>query len=245
MCGRYAVTLPPEAMRHLFGVDGAMPVLAPRYNVAPSQPVPVVRRDQKGGREVTLVRWGLVPSFAKAPDPSAPMINARAETAAEKPSFRGPLRHRRAVFPMDGFYEWRRAGPGPKQPFFITRADGAPIIAAGLWELWTGPDGEEIESAAMLTTAANRELAPIHDRMPVILEPETLAAWLDPKTSPKELAALMVTAPAGTLTLRPVSTRVNSTGNDDAGLIEAVTMAAEPAPAPKKAKSTDQMDLFG
>lgn len=160
----------------LFELDDA-PYVAPRYNIAPTQPVAIVRPQQGGPREWTHVQWGLIPSWSKDPSMGARLINARSETVAEKPSFRSALKRRRCLIPTSGFYEWQRR-PNGKQPYVIGMADGAPFAFAGLWEHWVGPDGTELESCTVLTTTANELMAPIHDRMPVILDAQDYSAWL-------------------------------------------------------------------
>ena len=211
MCGRYALTTPPDVLAALFELT-KLPALKPRYNIAPTQSVPIVRDGPDGGREMTVVRWGLIPSWAKDPAISGRMINARSETASEKPAFRAAFRHRRCIVPADGFYEWRKLDGG-KQPYYIGRADGRPMALAGLWESWTNHEnaGEMIESCAILTTSANETISELHDRMPVILEPESIAAWLNPAAEgTAALAELLEPAAAGVLEFFPVSRRVNS-----------------------------------
>src|SRR3990167_5694687 len=167
MCGRFSITTPPDAMRALFGYLDE-PDFPPRYNIAPSQPVPIMVREQ-GKRRFLLVRWGLVPSWAKEM-PQSLLINARAETIAEKPSFRGAFRHHRALMPADGFYEWQAVGKGPKQPYFIRRRDRKPFAMAAVWDIWMPSGGSELDSCAIVTTEANETLRPVHHRMPVILD---------------------------------------------------------------------------
>ncbi len=182
MCSRYSLTSPPEAVRAYFDTENEE-VFPPRYNIAPSQPVHIVRLDLKGRRELTLVRWGLIPSWVKDPREFSTLINARSETAAEKPSFRAAMRHRRCLVPTDGFYEWtgrcRRQGSASDPPRAGRRPGGTLMAMAGLFEHWLGADGSEFESMAILTTAANATMAAIHDRMPVILPPEQFEIWLD------------------------------------------------------------------
>ena len=234
MCGRYSITTPLEAMRGLFDFEGT-PNLAPRYNVAPSQSVPIVRRrEDEAVREIVQVRWGLVPGWAKDLSISAKLINARAETVAEKPSFRSAFKRRRCLVPADGFYEWRRESEA-KQPYRIARADGGVFAFAGLWERWEAPEGETVESCTILTTQANAALAPIHGRMPVVLEPGAYGPWLDPAAEPERLHALLVPAPDETLTAYKVSTRVNNVRNDDAGCL---------APLPGDDAAPGQRSLF-
>ena len=221
MCGRYSLTTPAEAMRHLFGFAGALPNLPARYNVAPTQLVPIVRRTREGARELVQVRWGLIPSWAKDASIGNRLINARAEGLAEKPSFRAAFRARRCLVPADGFYEWQ-ATPQGKRPYRIGLKGGSgeslPLFAfAGLWERWEkAPDGVPVESCTIVTTAANELLAPIHERMPVILPEEGYAAWLAPDTPPAEALALLKPYPAAAMLLYPVSKRVNSVRFDDA-----------------------------
>jgi len=230
MCGRYSITTPPDAVRAHFGY-GEQPNFPPRYNIAPTQPIPIVRLED-GARHFALVRWGLIPSWVKDLKKLPMLINARAETAASKPSFRSAMRRRRCLIPADGFYEWQKRGKGAKQPYCIRQRGGGMFAFAGLWETWTGPEGEEIESAAIVTTDANQLLAPIHDRMPVILDPGDYAAWLDNEgTGPDEVQALLRPAPEEWLEAYPISTRVNRVANDDASvqeLAEPEDPAAEP-----------------
>lgn len=176
MCARYSLTTPPEAVRAYFGLGDIEP-FPPRYNIAPAQPVAIVRHGYRG-RELALVRWGLIPSWVKDPREFAMLINARAETAAEKPSFRGALRHRRCLVPASGYYEWTGRA-GAKIPHLFRPRDGGLLALAGLWEHWLGADGSELETMALLTVAANRSVAAIHDRMPVILNPSQFERWLD------------------------------------------------------------------
>ncbi len=185
MCSRYSLTSSADEVRHMFACDG-LEDFPPRYNIAPAQPVLIVRSTQTqvtGARrahksEARLVRWGLIPPWVKDPRVFATLINARSETAAVKPSFRGALRHRRCLVPADGFYEWT-GRPGAKQPHLVRLKSCALFALAGVWEHWLGADGSELETMAILTTAANADMAPIHDRMPVILEPAAFERWLD------------------------------------------------------------------
>lgn len=226
MCGRYSLTTPVEAMAGLFGF-AERPNLAPRYNMAPTQMVAAVRPGEDGARHLVELKWGLIPAWAKEASIGSRMINARAESVAEKPAFRAAFRARRCLIPADGFYEWQAAGEGKaaKQPYRITLADGGPFGFAGLWESWREPrTGERVESCTIITTEANAALRPIHHRMPVILAPESHAPWLDPAGPPEAALALLRPAPAAAMAARPVSTRVNKVANDDAGLIEPVEL---------------------
>jgi putative SOS response-associated peptidase YedK len=213
------MTLPPEAMRRLYGYVET-PNFPARYNIAPTQPIAIVYADLDGVRHFHLVRWGLIPSWSKDGTTASLLFNARADTAAEKPSFRGAMRHRRCLVPADGFYEWRRSGKD-RQAFLIRRRDGGPFAFAGLWENWMGADGSEIDTGAILTTTPNRLMARIHDRMPVILPPERWTEWLDvANRRPADVASFLEPAPDALLEAVPVSERVNTVGNDDPGLVE-------------------------
>jgi putative SOS response-associated peptidase YedK len=234
MCGRYSFTTPIEAVRRLFGVAGGGN-LAPRYNVAPTQAAAVVRLDEKTppGRILDHLTWGLVPSWAKDASMAARMINARAETVAEKPAFRNAFRRRRCLVPADGFYEWRLEG-GAKQPYHIGFADRRPFAFAGLWEHWMGKDGSEILSFSIVTTDANELLRPLHHRMPVILEPEGHARWLDPATeAPVEL---LHPYRGDGLGFHAVSRHVNNVRNDDPECIAPLASAAAPSAPPPPAQ---------
>lgn len=233
MCGRYAITLPPDAMRDLFGYP-EQPNFPPRYNVAPTQPVPIIRKEQDGQQHFQLVRWGLVPDWAKEVG-TKPLFNARGETVAEKPAFRSAFRRRRCLIPADGFYEWKTSPPYARQPYLIRRNDHAPLAFAGIWEHWQSPDGSELESCSIITTEANATLAPIHHRMPVILEEGAWETWLDTtETLTREAQALIAPSPDDMLEAVPVSRRVNAVANDD----EALMAEVAPAEEPKREKKT-------
>lgn len=222
MCGRYSLTTPLQAMSDLFGF-AERPNLAPRYNIAPTQQVAAVRLGGAGQRHFVQLRWGLIPAWAKDPAIGSRMINARAESLAEKPAFRAAFRQRRCLIPADGFYEWQAGGgdKAMKQPYRITLADGGPFGFAGLWESWRDPrSGERIESCTIITTEANERLRPIHHRMPVILPPGSYAPWLDPASRSAAALALLRPYPAADMAATAVSTRVNKVANDDPGLIE-------------------------
>jgi putative SOS response-associated peptidase YedK len=247
MCGRYVITSPAAAIRALFGYD-ERPDFPPRYNVAPTQPIAVVRLVD-GKRSFALMRWGFIPAWVKDPRTFSLLVNARGESVLDKPAFRNAMRRRRCLIPADGFYDWR---PGaPKRPYFVRpKMPGGPIAFAGLWETWTGPNGEEVDTAAIVTTRANRLLAPIHDRMPVIVAPEAFNLWLDcAKVDATTAAALIAPAPEALLECYEVSPAVNRTANDDARLIEPAAgrdaQSANTSVAPAKPdKSDDQMSLF-
>jgi putative SOS response-associated peptidase YedK len=238
MCGRYAVTTVPEAMRALFRYLN-QPDFPPRYNIAPTQPVPIVRISE-GRREFALMRWGLIPSWVKDPRGFSLLFNARGESAAEKPAFRNAMKRRRCLFPADGFYEWKQDGKA-KRPYFVRLKAGGPMAFAGLWESWMGPNGEELETAAIVTTTASREIAHIHERMPVIVAPEAFDLWLDPNADPEMAAILIQPAPEALLESYPVSSAVNRVANDTPDLLDPLREdemgeAAMPAPKLKRAK---------
>jgi putative SOS response-associated peptidase YedK len=222
MCGRYSLTSPEDAMRQLFDLPAGVTAAwaQPRFNIAPSQIAPVVRQGRDGGgQELVGMVWGLIPGWSQGPGGGgAGQINARSETAAEKPTFRAAYRQRRCLVPSDGFYEWQKI-EGGKQPYWISRTDGAPFVFAGLWETWSDGQAAEIVSFTILTTAAAEPLRPIHHRMPVILEARDYAAWLDPGQTPQ--AELFAPEQAPPMQARPVSHRVNSPRNDDAGCLQA------------------------
>jgi putative SOS response-associated peptidase YedK len=219
VCGRFTLFEPDRVLAREFGVSG-FPPQSPRYNIAPSQPVAAVRAIPAGsGRELVLLRWGLIPSWAKDPGIGNRLINARAETAPEKPSFRNAFKRRRCLVPADGFYEWQRQ-ERRKQPHYVRMRDGRLFAFAGLWDRWESPDGDVVETCTILTTAGNAVLAPIHDRMPVILPPGEYARWLDPSLQePDSLASLLVPFPPEEMIAFPVSPRVNAPTLDDEGCI--------------------------
>ncbi|GAB4424866.1 MAG: SOS response-associated peptidase [Chloroflexi bacterium OHK40] len=217
MCGRFSLAVPAEQLATQFALTEA-PALSPRYNIAPTQEVAVVRAGDRG-RELAMFRWGLVPPWATDPSIGARMINARSETAAEKPAFRGAMRQRRCLIPASGFYEWQ-AQPGGKQPFYIGLADGQPFALAGLWEHWRSPEGQWLLTCTILTTTANELVQPLHDRMPVIVPPKQYDHWLDPGiTDAGPLQELLVPFPAAQMRAYPVSRAVNRVTNDDPSLI--------------------------
>lgn len=223
MCGRYAITQPPEAMAKLFAAIGALPNFPPRYNAAPSQALPIVRRGARSGREVALARWGLIPSWSKGPDARFSMINARAETVAEKPAYRGAFRHRPCLVPADGFFEWKAMGKEGKQPYYFSLKSGATFAFAGLWEHWIGAGGDEIESFTIIVTDANPCVSAVHDRMPVILQAGDYSRWLAEDDVPtRERLGLLRPFPAADMRCWPVSRRVNSPANDASDLIEPI-----------------------
>jgi putative SOS response-associated peptidase YedK len=215
MCGRFTLFASIPVLSKTFDapVDG---VLAPRYNIAPTQSVLVLRVPRGSDRrEFASARWGLIPSWARDPSVGSRLINARSETAHEKPAFRAAFRSRRCLIPASGFYEWRRVEQ-KKQPYFIRMRDVSPFAIAGLWEARDGPDGSRTETCAILTTGANPVVSPLHDRMPVIIEPGQYARWLDPKVgNPEELKPLMAPYSPEPMEAYPVSPRVNNPSVDD------------------------------
>ena len=234
MCGRYTITSAPEALRALFRF-AEQPNFPARYNVAPTQAIPIVRLVE-GKREFALVRWGFVPSWVKDPNQFSLIINARGESVCDKPAFRAAMKRRRCLIPADGFYEWQATGKGPKQPFYIHAKSGEPLAFAGLWETWEGPNGEAVDSAAIVTTRANKVLAPLHDRMPVIIAPDAFDLWLNcGEVDARTAEALIAPAPDALLTAYPVSTAVNRTANDNAALILPLDLSATPPPKPPRA----------
>lgn len=219
MCGRFTLTRSAAEVAEHFGLD-AVPDLEPRFNVAPTQPIPAVRWSRSdGGRVLELRYWGLVPRWAKDASGAARMINARAETAAAKPAYRDALRQRRCLVPMDGFYEWK-PHPKRKRPHHITLAEGGLFAVAGLHEHWRGADGHEIASVTLLTQAACEGLRGLHHRMPVVVDPASYAAWLDPACEDGDQALARIGHETGErLAARPVSYRVNEVRHDDAACL--------------------------
>jgi putative SOS response-associated peptidase YedK len=247
MCGRYAITTAPEAMRALFRYR-EQPDFPPRYNIAPTQPVPIVRRHE-GERQFALVRWGLIPPWVKDPRQFALLHVARGESVNEKPAFKNAMKRRRCLVPADGFYEWSEHGV--KRPFFIRAKSAGMLALAGLWEAWMGPNGEELETVAIITTPANRMLAPIAERMPAIVPPEAFDLWLDcAAVDALTAAAFLVPAPENLLEAYEVSTAVNRAANDGPALIAPVSERAVAALEPvgkrsRKPKPDDrQSSLF-
>jgi putative SOS response-associated peptidase YedK len=225
MCGRFTLTeLDPDLVAETFALPG-VPDLPPRYNIAPTQPVATVIYDADGGRnELVVMRWGLIPSWAKDPTIGSRLINARGETVHEKPSFRSAFKRRRCLIVADGFYEWQQQASGPKVPMYITLRDHRPFGFAGLWERWTEPEsGEVLTTCTIVTTTPNDLMAPIHNRMPVILPRDAYAAWLDPaQEGGEQVRRLLRPYPAEQMIAYPVSRKVNSPANDSPDLIERV-----------------------
>ncbi len=239
MCGRFTLTKPIPWLAEILDVKNPEKVseVPPRYNVSPGTNVLIVRSRERGTRELGITRWGLVPFWAKDPDFGAKTINARSETAAQKPAFRAAFRYRRCLIPSDGFYEWSGNGR-KKQPFFIHLENRKPFAFAGLWESWTGADGSVLDTCTILTTEANEKLAELHNRMPVILPEASYADWLNPaENRAKAVQGLLKPYPSDAFAYYPVSERVNSPRNDDADCLER---------RPEEKKSLEiQGSLFG
>src|SRR5271166_294242 len=234
MCGRFVITSPPGALRQLFGYV-EQPNFPPRYNVAPTQPIPVVIIEN-GARHFRLMRWGLLPAWVKDSRKFTLLINARAETVLEKPAFKNAIRRRRCLIPADGYFEWQVSGPR-KCPHFIHRRAGGPVGLAGLSETWIGPNGEELDTVAIVTAPASADLAVLHHRVPVAIDPVDFDRWLDCGAYDAETVMALLTAPdEGAFAWHEVSTRVNRVANDDAQLILPITAEQIAAEAPKPAK---------
>ena len=213
MCGRFALKAPPRSIQEHFHLPERVN-LSPRYNIAPSQAIAVVRHlPGKSSRQLDLLRWGLIPGWAKDMKVGYKMINARAETLAQKPSFRAAFKKRRCLIAADGFYEWKHSGK-TKQPFYVHLKNGAVFAFAGLWESWKSPEGSTIESCTIITTAPNGLLQKIHDRMPVILPPEQYETWLQDSTPEHSLQQLLMPYPAEAMEAYRVGPEVNSPKND-------------------------------
>ncbi len=237
MCGRYTLAAPnPAEVRARFAIADSVPVRQ-RFNVAPGDEVLTVTTDRDGQPRGDLLRWGLVPSWAQTPEIGMKMINARVETAAERPAFRRAFERFRCLIVADGFYEWQAAAghsaerprPGSKQPFHITRQDGRPFAFAGLWSIWHARDGARLRTCTIITAAANPRIAPLHDRMPVILDRDAEAAWLDHSTPRPQLCELLSGLSAASTAVRPVSGAVNDARYDGPECL------AAPAPDPQAA----------
>ncbi|HTW94967.1 MAG TPA: SOS response-associated peptidase [Tepidisphaeraceae bacterium] len=229
MCGRYVLkTLPQQITEAIAPVVSSQLELFPRFNIAPSQSVPVVSADAENHRRLSMMRWGLIPAWAQDASIGNRLVNARSEGVLEKPAFRQAFAKRRCLIPADGFYEWAASGKR-KQPYFICRRDRALLFFAGLWERWKQPGTEDfLESMTILTTGADRVVAPIHDRMPVIIAPSDYARWLDRSEPIDRITALLEPEADSQLIAQPVSSRVNMVANDGPELIEPIG-----APSPR------------
>ncbi|MGQ0681154.1 SOS response-associated peptidase [Bradyrhizobium sp.] len=235
MCGRFVITSPPAAIRQVFGY-AEQPNFPPRFNIAPTQPVPVVILDQ-GARHFRLMRWGLVPAWVKDPRKFSLLINARSETVQDKPAFKNAIRRRRCLIPADGYYEWH-VSADRKRPYFIYRRDREPFGFAGLAETWVGPNGEEVDTVAIATAPASPDLAVLHHRVPVTIAEDAFEQWLDCSSDSAEGVMAMLTGPEeGEFAWHEISTRVNHVANDDAQLVLPISdeQRAAEAPKPKRA----------
>ena len=223
MCGRMILTRSAEEIAEAFDAEGRLD-LRPRYNLAPSQDVVAVRADAEGRRQLVRLRWGLIPGWARDASIGNRLVNARSETAAEKPAFRTALRRRRCLVAADGFYEWAPPASGrrgPKQPYLFRNRDGSLLAIAGLWEHWEDPQDGRLETCTLLTTDANEQVRPVHDRMPVLLDPRDFARWLDPDlTDAARVLPLLVPAPPSRLEGFAVSLHVNDPRHDDPTCIQ-------------------------
>jgi len=231
MCGRYSLaTTDPAQLRARFPIGERLEIRR-RFNVAPGDDIVAVTTDREGTPRGELLRWGFLPSWARDPREGFKMINARAETLAERPAYRAAFAHLRCLIIADGFYEWQRREHGPKQPFHITRSDHQPFAFAGLWSVWHRGEQDELRTCTIITTAATARVAPVHDRMPVILDPTQEGPWLDPSSTRPELEAALRGLPDAQTELRPVGRAVNDTHYDGPNCL------LEPAP-------DDQRQLF-
>ena len=249
MCGRFARRSTQEILADWFGVPlEEMPWFEPTFNAAPQSIQPVLRLNRDSGRrEFALLKWGLVPYWAKDPKAGYSTINARSEDVAAKPMFREPLKRRRCLVPADAFYEWRRIDPKTKQPFAFALKSGGPWAFAGLWETWKPKDGAPLETFTILTTDPNAVMEPIHNRMPAILAPGDYSRWLDPGDPTRPPIDLLRPFPDDQMEMWPVSDAVGNTRNDSPALLERMTAPPARTPAAKKFAKADpaQPSLFG
>lgn len=252
MCGRFALTAGPEELEEFFALLGVEDFPA-RYNIAPTQPILLViaggGRPEPGSnlpdRRAMLARWGLIPAWTKDPNDLPAHFNARSETAAEKASFKAAMRHRRVLIPASGFYEWRRTGDRRSQAYWVRPRHGGIVAFGGLMETYAEPGGSEIDTAAILTTAASRDIAHIHDRMPVVIQPEDFEQWLDCRTrEPRDVAHLMRAPEEGFFEAIPVTDRVNKVANTGPDLQERAEPALSPMPEKQKPGEAGQLTLF-
>ncbi|MGE0501358.1 MAG: SOS response-associated peptidase [Rhizobiaceae bacterium] len=249
MCGRYALDVTAEELVEAFGIM-TPEVYAPRYNIAPTQPIMsvIAGHPREPGsnlpeRRALLMRWGLIPSWAKEPKSLPLLINARSETAAEKATFRAAMRHRRTLIPASGFYEWKREAKKTGQAYYIRPRGGGVVAFAGLMETWSEPGGSEIDTGAILTTAANEQIAPIHDRMPVVIRPADFARWLDCRNSePRDVADLLQPVEPGYFEAIPVSDKVNRVANTGPDIQERVGAPMQSPTLTQKKPATGEGD---
>ncbi len=256
MCGRYSLTASPQEVAELFDLDEIDP-FPPRYNIAPTQPILMIGQGPAVRRQAILVRWGLVPSWVKDPQDFTLLLNARSETAAEKPSFRTAMRHRRMLVPASGFYEWHRPADRslPRQAYWIRPADGSLVCFGGLMETWSDANGSEIDSGCILTTAANRQIGVIHNRMPVVIRPGDFDRWLDCRTQePRDVGDLMQPVEDGFFEAIAISDKVNKVANAGPDIQEphrqgdGEEKSSQKSPGNSKGKAASggksQLDLF-
>lgn len=252
MCGRYAATLPPEMMVELFNLLKTIEMPPPRYNIKPTEPI-VAIREKDGERSAKLLRWGLIPAWVKDLREFPLLINARADSLVGKPAFRTSMKVYRCIMPADGYYEWMVGPDGKKHPYFITLTDNQPMVFAGLYAYWTSPEGERVESGAIVTVTPNLDISGIHDRMPAILRGEAIDQWLDTDgTSPEEAAKLALAPPPGTMRYHIVGKAVGRADAEGPDLIRPLTPEEAEAeggsgrPAKRKAAAGGggQLDLF-
>jgi putative SOS response-associated peptidase YedK len=246
MCGRYAYLLPPEAMAELFKLLNRLDYPS-RYNITPTQPI-VTIMEREGRRTAELFRWGFVPGWVKDPRDWPLLINARAETMAEKPAFRDALRDSRCIIPASGYFEWMKAeGGSNKRPYYITAANDEPLAFAGLYATWAGPNGEEVDTVCIVTVTPNLDISHVHDRMPAILHGDEIDAWLNTRDVSANVALNFIASPApGTMKYHPVGRAIGNANNDGPELIAPIDPAEDvPADKPKKrATGGDQLELF-
>lgn len=236
MCGRFTLSVKVDELPETFGLPGVLPpppdetMILPRFNIAPTQPIPVSRQGADGRRALSWARWGLIPPRAKDPRVGVRMINARAETVFEQPAFRGPVRGQRCLIPTDGFIEWKKVGKR-KQAYHVRRPDRGVYAMAGIWTTWQNPDGDPVDTCAVITTVPNETLADLHDRMPVILPESAFETWLDPEvTDPEVLQPLLRSAPDDLLEMVPLAPTVNSVRNLGPECLVEIDLEAAEAP---------------
>ena len=246
MCGRYAFLLPPEAMAALFKTLNDV-LYPPRYNIAPTQPILAIV-EREGRRAAELFRWGFVPTWVKDPKEWPLLINARADSMLEKPAFRDAVRNSRCIVPATGYYEWMK-GTSPRQPYYITSAETETMAFAGLYSTWAGPNGEEVDTVCIVTVDPNPEISAVYDRMPAILRGDAIEAWLNTReVEARDAAALVGSAPEGTMRFHPVGRTIGKADIDGPDLIRPATpdemVQPTPPARPKKSANSGQLDLF-
>jgi putative SOS response-associated peptidase YedK len=243
MCGRYTISKLEQILKQFKEILELPSSLIPRFNVAPTQAIPVIANNHPNSLD--MFHWGLIPSWAKDPAIGNRMINARAETLAEKPAFRTALRRRRCLIPADGFYEWRKEKDKTKTPMYIRMKSGEPFAFAGLWDVWHSPDGSVVPSCTIITTGPNELMSPIHDRMPAILPESDYARWICPdEQDAKAMSELLKPFPAAEMVAFPVSRRVNSPKNEGAALIEPISIVAPAVTATVEENEAFPTSLF-